>query len=600
MLRWRRMLGYESEWIPGTDHAGIATQTVVEKNLFRETGQTRHDIGREEFVKLVWKWREQNGDAILNQFKRLGASIDSKRTFFTLDPPRVKGVCEAFCRLYEKGYIYRDTRIVNWCCFLKTALSDIEVDHIEIKKPEKRQVLGHDGFYEFGYLVHFAYKIKGIEVSEEDVAKAAAEDKSKESEEKEEEEKKDGKKKDVKKILKIKAALPDEIIVATTRIETMLADTAVAVHPDDERYKHLIGKELIHPFFPERKMKIIGDPVLVEMGFGTGAVKITPAHDMNDFECGRRNGLEEINIFNDDGVINENGGRFKGIKRFDARKIVSDELDKLGLLKGKQANDMSIAVCSRSGDVIEPLVKPQWWMNCEQLAQRSIDAVKEKELKIIPSNFEKTWYEWLSKIRPWCISRQLWWGHRIPAYLVKIEGKIDQPDSKNPEHWLIARTQEDAFIQAKEKYGEQYSDKIELIQDPDVLDTWFSSGLMPFTSLGWPEQTQDLNAFFPSDVLETGTDILFFWVARMVMMSLCLMEKLPFHTVFLHHLIKDAHGKKMSKSSGNIIDPIEVIEGCTLDSLLNKIEQSTLPAKEKERGFKLQKKVIKSLCLICS
>lgn len=462
-------------------------------------------------------------------------------------------VKEAFCRMYNKGLIYRATRLVNWCCKLNTALSDLEVDHVDLAKPGmlKVPVPGPEGekMYEFGYITNFVYKVKGEDTTLE---------------------------------------------VATTRLETMLGDVAVAVHPDDERYQSLIGKELEHPFIADRKVVVIADPILVDMTFGTGAVKVTPAHDPNDFECGNRNKLPQINIFNDNGTINEKGGKYTGMFRFDARIQMEKDMEELGILRGKTPNVMSIGQCVKTGDIIEPLVKPQWYVDCKDMADRSLKAAETKELNIQPEFYNETWKSWLTGIQDWCISRQLWWGHRIPAYLVKIEGHETQanPDGNDQNSFVVGRSEEEALEAAAEKFGVEKS-RITLIQDEDVLDTWFSSGLYPFATCHWPEETPDLKDFFPGDILETGHDIIFFWVARMVMMSLCLTDKLPFTTVYLHALVKDKEGKKMSKSLGNVIDPLEVIDGCTLDTLLNKVKTSNLHPSEIKRSIKQTEKEFK-------
>jgi valyl-tRNA synthetase len=536
------MCGYEVLWLPGMDHAGISTQNVVENKLWKESKKTRHDLGREKFVEEVWNWKNEYGGKIIYQFQRYGVSLDWDRFAFTLDEARTNAVREAFVRMHEKGLIYRATRLVNWCCALNTALSDLEVEYIDLTEPKKLKVPGHgDKEYDFGYLTHFLYKIKGTDKT---------------------------------------------IEVATTRLETMLGDVAVAVHPDDPRYKDLIGLELEHPFIEGRKMIIVADGELVDMNFGTGAVKITPAHDPNDFLCGERHNLEQINVFNENGTINENGGKFEGMMRFDARLEVAKELEKLGLLKETEPNPMRVGKCAKTGDIIEPLVKPQWYVNCKDLAARSVDAVRNGELKLIPDFYNDEWFRWLENIQDWCISRQLWWGHRIPAYLTKVEGIIDQPNTNNQDHWAVGRSEEDVLEQVAKKHGVT-KDKVTLIQDPDVLDTWFSSGLFPFYTLGWPnEDDKDFRTFFPNHILETGHDILFFWVARMVMMSLCFNDKLPFKEVYLHPLIKDKQGKKMSKSLGNVIDPLEVIDGCDLKHLQDKLRNSNLAPKEIERGIK--------------
>ena len=401
IIRWRKMCDYEVLWLPGMDHAGISTQTVVENMLWKESKKTRHDLGREKFVETVWDWKKEYGGKIIYQFQRYGCALDWDRFAFTFDEARCKAVQEAFINMYERGLIYRDTRLVNWCSALNTALSDIEVEYIDLTEPKKLKVPGHgDKEYDFGYLTHFLYKVKGTDKT---------------------------------------------IEVATTRLETMLGDVAVAVHPDDPRYKDLVDKELEHPFIKDRKMKVITDDVLVDMNFGTGAVKITPAHDPNDFSCGERHKLEQINIFNENGTVNHNGGKYEGMMRFDVRVQIAKDLEEMGLYKGIEPNPMRIGKCAKTGDIIEPLIKPQWWVDCKDLAKRSADAVRNKELKLIPSFHEGEWFRWLDNIQDWCISRQLWWGHRIPAYLVKVEGIIDHPETSNTDHWEIGRSEEEVL-----------------------------------------------------------------------------------------------------------------------------------------------------------
>jgi len=540
IVRYHRMNGKRVLWVPGTDHAGIATQAVVEKKLWKTEKKTRQDMQRDEFVGRVWEWKAQYGGRITDQLRRIGSSLDWSRERFTLDDRLSRAVVEAFVRLSRSGKIYRGTRLVNWSCKLRTAISDIEVDVIELTKKTKMKIPGHnpDKLYEFGAIWEFAYRVKESETGE-------------------------------------------ELVVATTRPETMLGDTAVAVHPEDPRYKHLIGKHVVHPFVPDRVIPIIGDAVLVDMNFGTGAVKITPAHDPNDYACGERNNLEKVNILNLDGTINANGGKFQGMMRFDARIAVLGDLKALGLYKGVKDNAMNIGKCSRSGDIIEPLLVPQWWVKCGEMAQRGLDAVKNGDLEILPEMHVGTWNSWLTDIRDWCISRQLWWGHRIPAWLVHLK---DQAPS-NPateEFWVVAHNEEEARKLADQKWPGKV-DRLE--QDPDVLDTWFSSGLFPFSVFGWPESEnegdmKDLAAFYPTSLLETGHDILFFWVARMVMMGLELTGKLPFKQVLLHAMVRDAHGRKMSKSLGNVVDPIDVMEGITKAAMIEKLKDGNLDEAE--------------------
>ncbi|KAG2537115.1 hypothetical protein PVAP13_9NG250300 [Panicum virgatum] len=494
IIRWRRMSGYNALWVPGMDHAGIATQVVVEKKLMREKNLSRHNVGREKFLCEVLKWKEQHGGAILKQLRILGASLDWSRECFTMDELRSKAVTEAFVRLYKDGLIYRAHRLVNWDCTLRTAISDIEVDH-----------------------------------------------------------------------------------------EDLAGETSL----EDGRYKHLHGKYALHPF-NGRKLKIICDAELVDPNFGTGAVKITPAHDPNDFKVGERHNLEFINIFTDDGKISEMGGsQFEGMPRFSARTAVIDALKNKGLYRGTKSNVMSLSLCSRSKDVVEPMMKPQWFVSCNSMAKGALDAVKSKKIEIIPPQYEQDWYRWLENIRDWCISRQLWWGHRIPAWYVTLEDDEEKDMGSYSDHWIIARDENDAILEAKQRYpGKKY----QLYQDPDVLDTWFSSGLFPLSVLGWPDDKPDLSTFYPSSVLETGSDILFFWVARMVMMGMQLGGDVPFQKVYLHPIIRDAHGRKMAKSLGNVIDPVDVINGISLENLQKKLEDGNLDPKEIEKAKEGQRK----------
>jgi valyl-tRNA synthetase len=520
---------------------------VVEKMLMKSEGKSRHDLGREEFVKKVWEWKKDYGSKITNQLRSLGSSVDWSRERFTMDEMLSKAVVEAFNRFHEKGLLYRADRLGNWSCALKSAISDIEVDFIELEgrtfldvKTHKGNPNDPNGRYEFGTLTSFAYPIEDSE---------------------------------------------EQIVVATTRLETMLGDTAVAVHPDDPRYTHLHGKHLIHPF-NGRRIPIVCDKELVDMSFGTGAVKITPAHDPNDYECGKRHELEFITMLTADGSINENGAPFTGMMRYDARIAVEDALKEKGLFKGKEPNKMRLGLCSRSGDILEPMITPQWYVNCDGMAKRATDAVRNKELTILPEEQEKTWFHWLDNIKDWCVSRQLWWGHQIPAWFATKKGEsLEKNDMANNDRWVVARSAEEALEKATKLLGCPAGD-ISIERDEDVLDTWFSSGLFPFSVMGWPDDTSDLKAFYPTSLLETGLDILFFWVARMVMMGLELTDTLPFHTVFLHAMVRDKEGKKMSKSLGNVIDPLEVINGCSLASLQERLEGGNLPAKEVERSKK--------------
>jgi len=542
LTRWHRMKGHATLYVPGTDHAGIATQSVVEKMLMKESGKTRLDFGREKFVEKVWDWKNEYGSKITKQLRCLGSSVDWSRERFTMDEMCGKAVLEAFNRLHERGLLYRDRRMVNWSCALQSSISDIEVDHIELDGRTFLEVKTHKGNpndklgkYEFGTLTSFAYPVENSE---------------------------------------------ERIVVATTRLETMLGDTAVAVHPEDDRYKHLHGKFVLHPLV-NRRIPIITDAKLVDMEFGTGAVKITPAHDPNDYECGKRHNLEFISVLTLDGAINKNGGdKFKGLMRYDARIAVEEALAKIGLYVGKEPNKMTLGLCSRSGDVLEPMITPQWYVKCDGMAKRATDAVRDGSLKIVPKEHERTWFNWLDNIKDWCVSRQLWWGHQIPAWFAeKKDEDLDKTNMKNNDRWVVARNEKDAMEKAEELLNCP-SSEIDLSRDEDVLDTWFSSGLFPFSVFGWPDETEDFKAFYPTSLLETGMDIIFFWVARMVMMGLELTDTLPFHTVYLHAMVRDKRGRKMSKSLGNVIDPLEVILGCSLESLVKRLETGNLPKKE--------------------
>ncbi|KAJ6253344.1 valine--tRNA ligase [Anaeramoeba flamelloides] len=542
LVRWHRMKGDETLYLPALDHAGIATQSVVEKKLLREKNITRQELGREKFVGEIWKWKEKYGGRINKQLRKLGSSLDWDRATFTMDKKLNYAVNEAFIRLHKEGIIYRSTRLVNWSCRLKTAISDIEVEYKDIKSKTYLSIPGYGNKkYPFGILTEFAYKMEDETL--------------------------------------------EPLVVATTRLETMLGDTAVAVHSKDERYIKYQGKFAIHPF-SKRRIPIICDDVLVDPKFGTGAVKVTPGHDPNDYATGKRHNLEIINILNDNGTINANGGQFENLKRFEARVEVAKKLDEMGLLKGETVNPMRIGFCTRSGDIIEPIVKPQWFANCDEMAKRAVKAVEEGELNIYPENHKQVWFNWLNNIRDWCISRQLWWGHQIPAYFVDLEGH----DRSKTEHWVSAHTEEEAKKIASEKFKIPL-EKVVLERDPDVLDTWFSSGLFPYSILGWPnEESEDLQKFYPTSLLETGKDILFFWVARMVMLGLKLTDKLPFTDVYLHTMVRDAHGRKMSKSLGNVVDPLDVIKGINLEDLHKTLYTGNLSEKEVKLAIKGQKK----------
>ncbi|KAE8214723.1 hypothetical protein CF327_g1893 [Tilletia walkeri] len=542
LIRYYRMRGYRVLFNPGYDHAGIATQAVVEKRLAKFEGKSRYDYGREAFLEKVFSWKDEYQGRISKQMRRLGASYDFNREAFTMDEVRSKAVTEAFCRLHEDGIIYRANRLVNWCCKLNTTLSNLEVDQKQLNGRTLMNVPGYpeNVRIEFGVIVSFAYEIEGSD---------------------------------------------ERIVVATTRPETMLGDTAVAVHPKDSRYTHLHGKFLKHPFIADRKIPIVADDITVDMEFGTGAVKITPAHDPNDFECGTRHKLEVINILNDDGTLNANAGPFEGMKRFLARRAVIDALKEKGLYVETKDNPMTVPICSRSGDVVEPLIKPQWWIKSRPLADKAVEYVKKQGMIITPGTSEREFFRWMENIQDWCISRQLWWGHRCPAYFVKMEGQ--EQDRTDGKWWVVGRTEEDARKKAEEvAAGAKYT----LEQDEDVLDTWFSSGLWPFSIMGWPEKTSSMKYYYPNSLLETGWDILFFWVARMIMLGVYLTDTIPFKEVFCHAMVRDAHGRKMSKSLGNVIDPIDVIEGCNLEALHEQLRQGNLEEKEITKAMAGQKK----------
>ncbi|HUN23135.1 MAG TPA: valine--tRNA ligase [Anaerolineales bacterium] len=487
MVRYHRMLGHPTLWIPGTDHAGIATQLQVEKMLVKE-GTSREAVGRAEFLRRTWQWKEKYGSEITTQLRRLGSSADWERERFTMDEGLSLAVTTAFVRLYEKGLIYRGPRLINWSPGLKTAVSDLEVEYSE----------------EQGSLYYFKYRIKDS---------------------------------------------TDFIPVATTRPETILADTAVCVHPDDPRYQHLIGKTARVPIL-EREVPVIAD-TYVDREFGTGALKITPGHDFNDYQIGQRHNLAMISMLDRSAKVTEVGGKYSGMDRFDCRTALWADMTAAGLTIKVEPHTLKVPRSQRGGEIVEPMMSTQWFLRMESLAKPAIAAVRNGDLRIVPERFEKIWYNWLENIQDWCVSRQLWWGHQIPVWYA--------PDGS----FYCATSEESAQAQARAALGQD----VPLTRDPDVLDTWFSSGLWPFSTLGWPQQTPDLARFYPNSVLETGYDILFFWVARMVMMGLEFTGKLPFHTIYLHGLVRDEQGRKMSKTTGNVIDPLVVIDEFGTDSL---------------------------------
>ena len=538
MIRWQRMKGKTTLWLPGMDHAGISTQSVVEKMLWKKEQKTRHDLGREEFTKRVWDWKHEYHANIKNALRRVGGSFDWSREAFTMDENLSAAVTETFVRLHEEGIIYRANRLVNWCVALNTSLSNLEVENKEVEGRTLLDVPGYERKVEFGVLTHFCYEIDGTK---------------------------------------------ERIEIATTRPETMIGDTGIAVHPTDKRYQHLIGKHARHPFV-DRLLPIVADEE-VDPEFGTGAVKVTPAHDFNDFNRGKAHNLEFISVMNDDGTYNKKAGIFAGMKRFDARYKVIDLLKEQGLYVKWEHNPMKIPRCAKSNDVIEPILKPQWWMKMQSLAEPAIKAVEDGDIVIRPETAEKSYFRWMRNINDWCLSRQLWWGHQAPAYLVKIEGQ--DVDDSDDDYWVTGRSEEEAKQKAAAKFPGK---KFTLARDPDVLDTWFSSGLWPFSTLGWPKQTHDLETLYPTSVLETGWDILFFWVARMIMLGIKMTGKVPFKEVYCHSLIRDSEGRKMSKSLGNVVDPLDVMEGIQLEKLHAKLLAGNLADKEVATATKYQKK----------
>ncbi|MEG1459433.1 MAG: valine--tRNA ligase, partial [Acetivibrio sp.] len=486
LIRFKRMQGYEALWLPGTDHASISTEVKV-MNQLKEEGIDKEELGREGFLKRTWEWKEEYGGTIVEQLKKLGSSCDWDRERFTLDEGCSKAVEEVFVKLYEKDRIYKGSRIINWCPVCQTSISDAEVEHEE----------------QAGHFWHIKYPIAGEE--------------------------------------------GQFVEIATTRPETLLGDTAVAVHPEDPRYQDLIGKMVVLPLV-NREIPVVADSY-VDKEFGTGVVKITPAHDPNDFEVGKRHNLPEINIMNDDATINEKGGKYAGMDRYEARKVMVKDLEEAGLLVKVVDHSHNVGTHDRCGTTIEPMIKQQWFVKMEDLIQPAVESVKSGEIQLIPERMKKTYFNWTDNIRDWCISRQLWWGHRIPAYYCDKCGEV-----------VVARASQKPEICPKCGYGH-------LTQDEDTLDTWFSSALWPFSTLGWPEKTEELEYFYPTNVLVTGYDIIFFWVIRMVFSGYEHMGEKPFDTVLFHGLIRDSEGRKMSKSLGNGIDPLEIISKFGADAL---------------------------------
>ncbi|MCW5876676.1 MAG: valine--tRNA ligase [Anaerolineales bacterium] len=501
MIRHQRMRGVPALWVPGTDHAGIATQLKVEEDLLRTEEVTREELGREEFLKRTWAWKEKYHAIISQQIRRLGASCDWSRERFTLDEGLSAAVREAFVRLYEKGLIYRGPRLINWSPGLRTAVSDLEVEYSE----------------EEGTLYFFKYRIQGSD---------------------------------------------DFIPVATTRPETILADTAVAVHPDDERYQHLVGATALVPML-DRAIPVIADDY-VDREFGTGALKITPGHDTNDYDIGARHKLTVISVLDEAAKVTEAGGPYAGLDRFEARKKIWADMAAAGLTIKTEKHTQRVPRSQRGGEIIEPMISTQWFVRIQPLAEPALAAVEDGRIQIVPEHFTKVYRNWMGNIQDWCISRQLWWGHRIPVWYA--------PDGS----MFCARSEDEARAQARAQFGED----VTLEQDPDVLDTWFSSGLWPFSTLGWPEETADLKYFYPTSTLETGYDILFFWVARMIMMGIEFTGEVPFDTVYLHGLVRDEQGRKMSKTLGNVVDPLEVMDEYGTDALRFTLLVGTSPGQD--------------------
>ena len=484
LTRYKRMQGYSALWLPGVDHAGIATQIKVEEVLRKEEGKTRYDLGRDKFLKRVWDWKRQYGDRIVEQQKSMGVSCDWDRSRFTMDETCAKAVRETFCELYDKGLIYKGSRIINWCPHCRTALSDAEVEYKDIP----------------GSFWHIRYPIEGSD---------------------------------------------EEFIIATTRPETMLGDTGVAVNPADERYTHLVGKNAILPLVG-RKLPIVADDY-VDLGFGTGAVKMTPCHDPNDYEVGLRHNLEQIQCIDEDARI-INGGKYNGMDRYECRKAIVADLEEQGYLVKVEPYSHNVGCCYRCGTVVEPLTSPQWFVKMAPLAEKAIEVVKDGRIKFVPERFSKTYLNWMENVHDWCISRQLWWGHQIPAWYCDDCGEI-----------TVSREDATECAHCHSKH---------IHRDEDVLDTWFSSALWPFSTMGWPDMnSKDLNYWYPTSVMVTGYDIIFFWVARMIFSAMEQMKEIPFHTVFIHGLVRDSQGRKMSKSLGNGIDPLDMVDQYGADAL---------------------------------
>ncbi|XP_037375238.1 valine--tRNA ligase, mitochondrial [Talpa occidentalis] len=540
LVRWHRMRGDQVLWVPGSDHAGIATQAVVEKQLWKERGVRRHELSREDFLQEVWKWKEEKGGEICEQLRALGASLDWDRECFTMDAGSSVAVTEAFVQLYKAGLLYRNRQLVNWSCALRSAISDIEVEHRPLPGRTELRLPGCPNPVSFGLLVSVAFPVDGE---------------------------------------------PDaEVVVGTTRPETLPGDVAVAVHPDDSRYTHLHGRQLRHPLTGQLLPLIIDSAVQPHLG--TGAVKVTPAHSLADAELGVRHGLSPLSVIAEDGTMTSLCGDWlQGLHRFVARDKIVSALRERGLFRGLQDHPMVLPICSRSGDVVEYLLKSQWFVRCQEMGERAAKAVESGALELSPSFHQKSWQHWFSHIGDWCVSRQLWWGHRIPAYLVVEE----RAEGDREDCWVVGRTETEARETAAELTGRQGAE-LTLERDPDVLDTWFSSALFPFSSLGWPQETSDLARFYPLSLLETGSDLLLFWVGRMVMLGTQLTGQLPFSKVLLHSMVRDRQGRKMSKSLGNVLDPRDIISGVELQVLQEKLKDGNLDPAELATATTAQRK----------
>lgn len=540
LVRWHRMRGDRVLWVPGSDHAGIATQAVVEKQLWKEKGVRRHELSREDFLTAVWQWKHEKGGEIYEQLCALGASLDWDRECFTMDAGSSAAVTEAFVRLYNSGLLYRNRQLVNWSCTLRSAISDIEVESRPLPGRTVLQLPGCPTPVSFGLLVSVAFPVDGEPGA--------------------------------------------EVVVGTTRPETLPGDVAVAVHPDDPRYTHLHGRQLLHPLTGQL-LPLITD-TSVEPHVGTGAVKVTPAHSPADAEMGARHGLTPLSVIAEDGTMTSLCGDWlQGLHRFVAREKIMCTLRERGLFRGLQEHPMVLPICSRSGDVVEYLLKSQWFVRCQEMGDRAAKAVESGALELWPSFHQKSWQHWFAHIGDWCVSRQLWWGHQIPAYLVV--GEKVEDDRK--EFWVVGRSEAEARAKAAKQTGRPGAE-LTLERDPDVLDTWFSSALFPFSALGWPQETPDLAHFYPLSLLETGSDLLMFWVGRMVMLGTQLTGQLPFSKVLLHSMVRDRQGRKMSKSLGNVLDPRDIISGQELQVLQAKLRDGNLDLGERDIAAAAQKK----------